>query len=143
MAAKGQSKTAKIARWKLLEVRLRTLVTEQPHLAEAHAELQGLITEAETLESQFEIHRAAFRDTSSKRDVIAKAGDALRFRLSGALTFALGPENKLLLEYGLNPRRPGGRPAKTARAPKAQEPKVAVAVTSVPALEAPTESPAE
>ncbi len=127
MAATGQSKTAKIARWKLLEVRLRTLVVEQPHLAEAHVDLQRLITEAEALESELEIHRAAFRETIKRRATIAKAGDAIRFRFLGALNFALGPENTQLMEYGLKPRRPaGGRPSK-APAPPAPEPLTAAA----------------
>jgi hypothetical protein len=127
MAATGQSKTAKIARWKLLETRLRPLVGEQPHLAEAHAELQRLITEAEALESELEIRRAAFREIHKKRNAVAKAGDALRFRFLGALNFAIGPENTQLLEYGLKPRQPGGGRSSKPEAAKEPAPKAATA----------------
>lgn len=137
MAATGQSKTDKIARWKLLEARLQQLVGEQPHLGEAHAELQRLIAEAEALASQHQIHRAALRETAKKRNAVAKAGDALRFRFLGALNFALGPENTQLLEYGLKPRLPaGGRPAKP-EAGRDPAPRPASAV----AAEAPADLP--
>jgi hypothetical protein len=96
----------------LLEGRLRDQLANQPHLAEAHAELQRLIGEAEELEVVFERSRGAFADASARRKSVMQAGEELRARLGGALYFELGPKNKTLQEFGLKPRRAGGRKPK-------------------------------
>jgi len=126
MAAQGTTNAEKISRWKLLEGRLRDQLPTQPHLVEAHAELQLLIGQAEELELMFEMRRRAFLDTSEKRKEAIQAGEELRARLGGALYFKLGPKSKSLQEFGLKPRR-GGRKAKPngeeAPAPAPEGPK--------------------
>jgi hypothetical protein len=133
MAAQGTSHASKISRWKLLEGRLRDQIPTQPHLTEAHAELQRLIGEAEELELLFEKSKGAFNDASARRKAVIQAGEELRARLAGALYFKLGPKSKTLQEFGLKPRRPGGRrkarqPGEETPEPEAPKPAASEAV---------------
>lgn len=122
MAAQSQSQVAKIARWKLLETRLGERIAEMPHLAEAHAELQQTIAEAEALESKYKVQRVTWREVNKRRSELAEIGETLRTRLNGALLFELGPKNQQLEEYGLKPRNTG-RPRR-GKEPEAPTPGV-------------------
>jgi hypothetical protein len=133
MAAQGTSHASKISRWKLLEGRLRDQLPAQPHLTEAHAELQRLIGEAEELELLFETSKGAHSAASARRKAVIQAGEELRARLAGALHFTLGPKSKTLQEFGLKPRQPGGRrklrpPGGTPPEPEAPKPEAPKAV---------------
>jgi hypothetical protein len=128
MANTGRTQIGKIARWKLMEARLRERLAELPALAADHAELQRIIAEAEELESKFLLHRAGWQEAHVKRVAIATAGETLRSRMALALQYQLGPKNKQLVEFGLRPRP--GRPAKKGTP---EEPGTKTAETPEPA----------
>ena len=116
MANKGRTQIGKIARWKLLEARLRERLSEIPALTADHAELQRTIAEAEELEAKFQLHRGAWMDANARRTEIATAGETLRSRIALALQYQLGPKSKQLVEFGLRPR--AGRPSQKKGTPE-------------------------
>jgi hypothetical protein len=116
MANKGRTQIGKIARWKLLEARLRERLAELPALAADHDELQRTIVEAEELEATFQFHRGAWQEAHAKRTAIATAGETLRSRIALALQYQLGPKSKQLVEFGLRPRP--GRPSQKKDTPE-------------------------
>jgi hypothetical protein len=80
-----------------------------------------LITDAESLRASFELHRAGWRQAAQQSEEVARKGEDLRSRLTGALHFQLGPRNVELIEFGLRPRDKAGRRKKSA-APPSPEP---------------------
>jgi hypothetical protein len=117
MANKGRTQIEKIARWKVLESRLGERLAEIPSLTESLAELRGLITEAEALEAEVELHRAAAQVATVKRTAIASAGEILRSHMVLALQFRFGATDKQLLEFGIRPRAGGKKKAAAPKAP--------------------------
>lgn len=132
MAAQSQSQVAKIARWKLLEARLRERLAEMPHLTEAHGELHEIITEAEALESQYKVQRVTWRKVNERRRELAENGEILRTRLSGALLFELGPKNQQIEEFGFK-LRVTGRPRRKDEPEPEPKPEAPPQVKALPA----------
>jgi type IV secretory pathway VirB10-like protein len=140
MAVQSQSQVAKIARWKLLEARLRERLAEMPHLTEAHGELHGIITEAEALESQYKVQRVTWRKVNERRRELAELGETMRTRLSGALLFELGPKNQQIEEFGFKLRVTGRPRRKEEPEPEPTKPDTPAKVKALPP--APPEPPA-
>ncbi len=127
MAAKGQSSAEKISRWAVAASNMREHLEEMPHVATDLAEMDAVIAEARTLESQQEAVRGAAREVTAQLQELAKNGEKLRSRLRAHLQAKFGPTSESLLKFGFRPRRtprrkPGtdtpetkpGRPASAA-----------------------------
>ncbi len=112
MATKGSSIPERIARWKVISAGLRPLLTDMPHLAVLHAELERIITQAEELDVRAEALKAESREVNSNRETVVRAGDNLRGRLGASLQTAYGFQSEKLIEFGLKPRKARGRDKK-------------------------------
>ena len=121
----------RILRWDLLETKLAPLLDAMPHVKPVHAELVQMLADAKALEFQLKGQKAAAAQAAIDRQDLVKKGEALRSRLASALAFEHGPTSVLLKEFGLRPRRAGGR-KKTATPP----PTPAPAAQPAPAPEA-------
>ncbi|HTG31330.1 MAG TPA: hypothetical protein VLB76_00265 [Thermoanaerobaculia bacterium] len=112
MATKGSSIPERIARWKVISAGLRPLLTDMPHLAALHAELERIITQAEELDVRAEALKAESREVNNNREAVARSGDNLRGRLGASLQTAYGFQSEKLIEFGLKPRKARGRDKK-------------------------------
>src|SRR5262249_13834923 len=111
----------KVLRWELLESKVAPLLDTMPHVKPVHAELVQLLGRAKALEFQIKAQKTAATQASIDRQYMVKKGGALRSRLGMALGFEHGPTSALLKEFGLTPRRAGGR-RKKATPPPTPEP---------------------
>ena len=118
MAAKGQSLAEKFSRWGVTASNLKEHLEELPHVAADLAEMDGMVLEARTLESQQEALRGQAREISSQLRELAKEGEKLRARLRSHLQAKFGPTSEALRKFGFVPRR---TPRRT-RGPKTPEP---------------------
>jgi hypothetical protein len=112
MATKGSSIPERIARWKVISAGLRPLLTDMPHLAALHADLERIITQAEDLDVRAEALKAESREVNNNREALARSGDDLRGRLGAALQTTYGFKSEKLIEFGLKPRKARGRDKK-------------------------------
>jgi hypothetical protein len=112
MATKGSSIPERIARWKVISAGLRPLLTDMPHLAALHADLERIIAQAEELDVRAEALKAESREVNNSREALARSGDNLRGRLGASLQTAYGFQSEKLIEFGLKPRKARGRDKK-------------------------------
>ena len=105
MAAKGQSLAEKLSRWTVTASNIREHLEEIPHVAGDLAVMDGMVTEARTLESQQEALRGQAREITAQLRELAKEGDKLRSRLRSHLQAKFGPTSENLLKFGFRPRR--------------------------------------
>ncbi len=105
MAAKGQSSAEKFSRWGITASNIREHLEEMPHVAADLTEMDGLLTQARTLESQQEAIRGQAREVTAQLKELAKSGEKLRSRLRAHLQAKFGPTSEALLKFGFRPRR--------------------------------------
>jgi hypothetical protein len=109
MATKGSSIPERIARWKVISAGLKPLLTDMPHLADLHGQLEAIITQSEQLDARAEALKAESREVNSNRETLARSGDDLRGRLGASLQTTYGFQSEKLIEFGLKPRKTRGR----------------------------------
>jgi hypothetical protein len=102
MPGKGISK--KVQDWRYLVDQTRPLLTEAPHLAAEHAELEGIVQEVEKLLARAEIGNAERLEANRLRKENLVRGTEARARLAAALQHHLGTQSERLLVYGVTPR---------------------------------------
>ena len=95
-----------IADWELLHTALQPHLTDMPYLSGMAAELDGLITEAKTMDTRQQDLRGSLQETVRLRQELEKRGTSLHLRVAAMLRGSLGFENQTLLSFGLKPRRP-------------------------------------
>ena len=123
MAAKGQSLAEKVSRWGVAVSNLREHLEEMPHVATDLEAMDGMVSEARTLESQQEALRGQAREISARLKVLARDGEKLRSRLRSHLQAKFGPTSENLLKFGFRPRRTPRRTGSTETpAPAVQPP---------------------
>jgi chaperonin cofactor prefoldin len=105
MAAQGQSSAEKFSRWAVTASNIREHLEEMPHVEADLAEMDGMIAEARTLESQQEALRGQAREVTAQLRELAKNGERLRSRLRSHLQAKFGPTSESLLKFGFRPRR--------------------------------------
>ena len=105
MAAKGQSSAEKFSRWAVTASNIREHLEEMPHVAGDLAVMDGMITEARTLEGQQESLRGQAREVGAQLRELTKEGEKLRSRLRAHLQAKFGPTSENLLKFGFRPRR--------------------------------------
>ena len=105
MAAKGQSLAEKFSRWGVTASNLKEHLEEMPHVAADLGEMDRMVSEARTLESQQEAIRGQAREISSQLKELAKEGEKLRARLRSHLQAKFGPTSEALRKFGFAPRR--------------------------------------
>lgn len=111
----------KVMRWELLEVRLAEKLDSMPYVKPLHDELVQLIAAAKSHEFDLKAAKASLHQAAADRKAMLNKGDSIRSRLGSALAFEHGPTSAMLAEFGLRPRKPGGR-KKNAGPPPTPEP---------------------
>ncbi len=111
----------KVMRWELLEARLAAKLDTMPYVRPLHEELVQLIAEAKSHEFDLKAAKAGVRQAAADRKAMLNKGDSIRSRLGSALAFELGPTSAMLSEFGIRPRKPGGR-KKNASPPPSMTP---------------------
>jgi hypothetical protein len=135
MATIGQSLAERFSRWQVLANNLKDSARATPAVAEELAEMDSLLTEARGLQDRQAQIRGQSREITKQLVDIARRGDKVRRRLGAILQGKLGFTNEELIRYGIRPRR------LPIRRRKKDEPAVEK-VSSAPALQAATASPA-
>jgi hypothetical protein len=114
---KANSFADKLLRFELLESKLVPLLDTMPHIKPVHAELVQLIANAKDMEFEIKSRRANYRQAIADRKALIKTGEGIRSRLASALAFEHGATSVLLTEFGLRPRKAGGRRKKASPPP--------------------------
>lgn len=99
----------KVMRWELLEARLAEKLDSMPYVKPLHDELVQLIEKAKSHEFDLKVAKAGIRQSVADKKAMVQTGEGIRSRLASALSFVHGPTSALLAEFGLRPRKAGGR----------------------------------
>ncbi|HYN22972.1 MAG TPA: hypothetical protein VE078_18575 [Thermoanaerobaculia bacterium] len=108
---------AKIANWKVAHAAVASRLEELPKLADRHAELGGVIHEAESSQVERKSLESALRVLNRRRRELAVTGEDLRMRLAAVLQSELGFKNEKLITFGVKPRLRARRRGKTEEKP--------------------------
>ncbi|HZF09177.1 MAG TPA: hypothetical protein VFE33_10335 [Thermoanaerobaculia bacterium] len=127
----------RVSSWDLLNRTLKPLIKDMPELAAEQQQLEALITQARTLQSQQGDSLSQFRDAVKLRRAAEQAGQELHSRIAAILKGKLGFKNNQLIPYGLQPRRNPG-PKKGSGSPTPPPPTPPPTTTPPPAVEATT-----
>jgi hypothetical protein len=112
----------KVLRWELLEAKLAPLLDTMPHVKPVHEQLVQLIATAKNHEFELKSMRATAKQGAADRKAMIRAGDGIRSRLSSALAFEHGATSAVMAEFGIRPRKPGGRKKKATPPPTTPTP---------------------
>jgi hypothetical protein len=119
--ANANSFSDKLLRLELLAAKLEPLLDTMPYVRPMYTELTQLIAEMKSHEFDLKGAKAAARQAVADRKAMMQKGDRFRSRLASALAFEHGSTSVLLTEFGLRPRRTGGR-SKTSAPPPTPDP---------------------
>jgi hypothetical protein len=79
-----------------------------------HEQLVQLIATAKNHEFELKSMRATAKQAAADRKAMIRAGDGIRSRLASALAFEHGATSAVMAEFGIRPRKPGGRKKKAS-----------------------------
>ena len=108
---------AEIDRWQALANNMASQIEQLPGLKEPLAQFQTLLAQAIAVRNQLNMLKADTATAFTQRNQLLVNGAALFSRLRLGLQSAHGPESPRLHQFGLQPRRKTGRPAKSATPP--------------------------
>ncbi len=108
---------AEIGRWQALATQLAAEIGQMPGLQDQLTQLQTRLAGAIAVRDLIHTLHAEMATVFTQRKQLHLDGGGLFSRLSLALQSVHGPTSPRLLEYGLKPRRPLGRPRKTVPPP--------------------------
>jgi len=115
--AKANSLANKVLRLELLQTNLAPLLDSMPHVKPVYAELVQLLADAKSQEFQLQTMKVDASKVVANRQALVKSADQLRSRIASALAFEHGATSVQLKEFGLRPRKPGGRKKKVPPSP--------------------------
>jgi hypothetical protein len=104
MAIEGLSKKA--GTWDALAINVRARLQEVPHLTETVEAFAGVIGEIREFQGVHDSHSRHLREATQRSKDLEHRARSLRNRLVTGLQSAYGPENLVLLDFGINPRLP-------------------------------------
>ena len=99
----------KLLRWEMLQSKLAEKLDTMPFVKPLFDELTQLIANAKSHEFDLKAAKANARQAVADRKAMMNKGEGIRSRLASALAFQHGPTSALLAEFGLRPRKAGGR----------------------------------
>ena len=116
----------RITNWEVFNSNLKPFLPELPFLQSISTEMETLITEAKSLDSEQEIARGRLQEIVHRRQELEKRGDDLRNRAASHLKGTFGFTSDALVKFGVRPRKTGPRGPRKAKpaptpAPAAQE----------------------
>jgi hypothetical protein len=103
--SKPGSMTDFYMKWDKLATNLRPYLTDMPHTAEDHAELEAVLAKIRTSFAEQEVHTRRIAQLVAGRKAEMQAAQDLRSRLAANLQGRFGPTSERLLEFGIKPRR--------------------------------------
>jgi hypothetical protein len=107
--ANANSFSDKLLRWEMLQTKLAEKLDTMPYAKPLYDELTQLIADAKSHQFELKAAVANARQAVADRKAMMRKGDGIRSRLSSALAFEHGPTSALLAEFGVRPRKAGGR----------------------------------
>ncbi len=111
----------KIVTLTTLHDNLTPRLQEMPHLANDHAAIGDLITQARDLENRQDLALGELRVINRQRSDMAKQGRNLRSRVGLILRGTFGVDNAELLKYGFSPRAKAVRSKRLSAAERAEQ----------------------
>ena len=115
----------KISNWKVIHTNLQPHLADMPHLNPIETDLQALITQAEALDSDFELARQQKTVLANRRRQIVLAADKLRGRAAAHLKGIFGFTSDQLIQFGISPLKAVNRRKKAKKADPAPTPTTA------------------
>jgi hypothetical protein len=101
----------------MLQAKLAEKLDSMPYVRPLFEELSRLIADAKSHEFALKAAKAAARQAVADRKAMMNKGEGIRSRLAGALSFEHGATSAVLAEFGLRPRKAGGRKKKAGPPP--------------------------
>jgi hypothetical protein len=118
--ARAKVLSTRIRGWELLNENLQPHLADMPQVQPLQVELQGLLEQARTLDSEQEEVRATFRDLVRRRREVERQGEIVRRRVEAHLRGTYGHTAEQLIKFGVKPRpRVIRRKAKPTETPTA------------------------
>ena len=116
----------RITNWEVFNSNLKPFLPELPFLQSISTEMETLIVEAKSLDSEQEVARGRLQEIVHRRQELEKRGDDLRNRAASHLKGTFGFSSDALVKFGVRPRKTGPRGPRKAKpaatpAPAAQE----------------------
>jgi hypothetical protein len=102
MAIDGLSKKA--GTWDALAINVKARLQEVPHLTESVEAFAGVVGEIREFQSVHDSHNRQLRETTQRGKDLERRARSLRNRLVTGLQSAYGPDNLVLLDFGVKPR---------------------------------------
>ena len=94
---------------------------ELPHLANDHAAIGDLLTQARDLENRQDLATGDLRLINGQRNDLEKQGHNLRSRVGSLLRGTFGADSGELLKYGFSPRAKTARRKRLSTAERAEQ----------------------
>jgi hypothetical protein len=114
---KAKTFAKKITDWELMSGSIKPHLQEMPHLQEIVTVLDALIAEAKEVDSQQESARGQWEGLVHRRQMVEKAGEAMRRRAASHLRGSFGFTSDELVKFGVRPRKTGPRGPRKAKTP--------------------------
>ncbi len=123
---KAQQFATRVTDWEMFIANLRPFLPEMPFLQVILTEMETVLTEARSLDSEQEAVRGRLQEIVHQRQALEKRGESLRSRAASHLKGAFGFTSDSLVKFGVRPRKTGPRGPRKAKpaampAPAAQE----------------------
>jgi len=96
--------TAKTGTWEMMSTNLKPHLADMPFLQPIVTELDTLIFDGKSLDSEQEVARKQLADITHRRQEIEKRGEQLRTRISAHLKGSFGYTSDQLIQFGISPR---------------------------------------
>ena len=102
--ARAKLLSAKIRSWDLLNESVKPHLADMPQVQPLQTELQGLLDEARSLDTEQEEMRSKLRDIVHRRKEVERRGETVRRRVEAHLRGTYGYTAEQLIKFGVRPR---------------------------------------
>lgn len=96
--------TARTGTWEMMSTNLKPHLADMPFLQPIVTELDALIVDGKSLDSEQEVARKQLTEITHRRQEIEKRGEQLRTRISAHLKGSFGYTSDQLIQFGISPR---------------------------------------
>ena len=96
--------STRIRSWDLLNESVKPHLADMPQVQPLQTELQGLLDEARSLDTEQEETRSKLRDIVHRRKEVERRGETVRRRVEAHLRGTYGYTAEQLIKFGVKPR---------------------------------------
>ena len=96
--------STRIRSWDLLNESVKPHLADMPQVQPLQVELQGLLDEARSLDTEQEETRSKLRDIVHRRKEVERRGETVRRRMEAHLRGTYGYTAEQLIKHGVKPR---------------------------------------